>query len=120
MAKWIPDGWHSVTPRLVCENPARLVQFLREVFDASGELREDRPSQMRVGDSMIMVSDTRARRATSAFLYVYVEDADEVYRRSLQAGAVSLEKPEDTPYGDRRAMIRDPFGNDWQIATSKG
>jgi uncharacterized glyoxalase superfamily protein PhnB len=23
-----------------------------------------------------------------------------------------------TPYGDRRAMLRDPFGNVWQIANA--
>jgi uncharacterized glyoxalase superfamily protein PhnB len=55
-----------------------------------------------------------------AFLYLYVADTDATYKRALKAGAVSLEKPTDMPYGDRRAMIKDPFGNDWQIATFKG
>jgi uncharacterized glyoxalase superfamily protein PhnB len=27
-----------------------------------------------------------------------------------------MEAPTDTPYGDRRAMVRDPFGNVFQIA----
>jgi PhnB protein len=27
-----------------------------------------------------------------------------------------MEEPRDTPYGDRRAMVRDPFGNVFQIA----
>jgi len=27
-----------------------------------------------------------------------------------------LQEPLDTPYGDRRAMVRDPFGNIFQIA----
>ena len=31
-------------------------------------------------------------------------------------GAVAMEEPLDTPYGDRRAMVRDPFGNVFQIA----
>ena len=35
---------------------------------------------------------------------------------SLAAGAVPLEEPLDTPWGDRRGMVRDPFGNVWQIA----
>jgi PhnB protein len=29
---------------------------------------------------------------------------------------VTIEAPLDTPYGDRRAMVRDPFGNVFQIA----
>ena len=49
--------------------------------------------------------------------YLYVEDADATYHRAMAAGATSLEAPNDTPYGDRRAMIRDPGGNVWQIAT---
>jgi uncharacterized glyoxalase superfamily protein PhnB len=116
----IPDGWHSVTPRLVADNPARLVRFLREAFGATGEFNPGTPAQMRIGDSMVMVSATGPRRATSAFLHLYVEDADAVYRRAMDAGAQSLEEPLDVPYGDRRAMVKDPCGNDWQIATYGG
>ena len=47
----------------------------------------------------------------------YVEDTDTVYRRALQAGAVSIEEPAEMPYGDRRATVEDPCGNIWQIAT---
>jgi len=35
----------------------------------------------------------------------------------VAAGARSLEEPVDTPYGDRRAMVEDSWGNVWQIAT---
>ena len=38
------------------------------------------------------------------------------YQRAMAEGAVSEEKPRDTPYGDRRAMVRDPSGNVFQIA----
>jgi len=41
------------------------------------------------------------------------------YLRALKAGAVSLEEPQDLPYGDRRGMIEDPSGSIWQIATRK-
>jgi uncharacterized glyoxalase superfamily protein PhnB len=34
----------------------------------------------------------------------------------VAAGAVVLEQPVDTPYGDRRAMVSGPFGNVFQIA----
>jgi uncharacterized glyoxalase superfamily protein PhnB len=34
----------------------------------------------------------------------------------LDAGAETMEEPVDTPYGDRRAMVRDPSGNIFQIA----
>ncbi|MDB5092281.1 MAG: glyoxalase/bleomycin resistance protein/dioxygenase [Candidatus Eremiobacteraeota bacterium] len=112
-----PEGWHTLTARLVVYDPAALVRFLKDAFGASGEYRSDTPSQMRIGDSLVMVSAVGPRAATASFLYLYVDDADAAYRRALEAGAVSLEEPQDTPYGDRRAMITDPFGNDWQIAS---
>jgi PhnB protein len=71
---------------------------------------------MRIGDSVVMVTSAVERDLFPAFLYVYVDDADRVYGRALTAGAMSLEAPLNTPYGDRRAMVRDPFGNVFQIA----
>lgn len=120
MAKWVPDGWHCVTPRLVVHDPAKLVRFLKHTFAAGGDLAVGAPSQIRIGDSIVMVSGVGARDPMPAFLYVYVEDTDATYQRALEAGAVSIEEPRDVPYGDRRAMVKDPCGNDWQIATRKG
>jgi PhnB protein len=72
---------------------------------------------MRIGDSVVIVSQAGDRAVFPAFLYIYVDDAESVYRRALAANAVSVEEPRDTPYGDRRAMVRDVFGNVYQIAT---
>lgn len=119
MAKWIPEGWHSVTPRLVVRDVAALVSFLKQAFGAAGDFRTDGPCEMRIGDSIVRVSGVGPRDPMPAFLYLYVGDADAVYQRALSAGAVSLEEPTDTPYGDRRGMVRDPGGNIWQIATYK-
>ena len=119
-APWIPEGWHSVTPRLVAPDVVKLVKFLRLAFGAKGDLRTDRPCQMRIGDSLVMVGGAGPRDLMPAFLYLYIDDVDTVYQRALEAGAVSLEAPTDTPYGDRRGMVRDPGGNIWQIATHKG
>jgi len=111
-----PPGYHSVTPRMVVSDAAGAVEFLRATFDAVGEVEVGRPAEVRIGDSLVMVTPADERELFPAFLYVYVEDADLVYRRALDAGAVSVEAPLDTPYGDRRAMVRDPFGNVFQIA----
>ena len=113
-----PTGWRTVTPRLVVPDPAALLGFLKTVFAATGELCEDRPALVRVGDSIIMVSgDAGVRARMPGFFYVYVRDTDETYRRAIAAKAVSLEAPADLPYGDRRAMFSDPWGNLWQVAT---
>ena len=116
-SKHTPEGWHAVTPRIVVHHAEQLVAFIRQVFGATGDYQPDVPAVLKIGDSIVMVSDAGVRSATPAFLYVYVEDADDVYRRALQAGATSLEEPSDTPYGDRRGMVEDKWGNTWQIAT---
>jgi uncharacterized glyoxalase superfamily protein PhnB len=119
MTRPIPEGWHSVTPRLVVHDPATLVEFLKQAFGATGDFRTDMPSVIRIGDSLVMVSSVGPRDAMPAFLYLYVDDIDATYRRALKAGGVSLEEPQDLPYGDRRGMVEDPCGNIWQIATHK-
>ena len=119
MTKPVPDGWHSVTPRLVVHDTARLVEFLKRAFGATGDFRTDVPSVISIGDSLVMVSGVDARDPMPGFLYLYVDDIDATYRHAVEAGAVSLEEPQDMPYGDRRAMVKDPGGNIWQIATHK-
>jgi PhnB protein len=111
-----PPGFHSITPRMIVSDAVAAVEFLRAVFDTPGEVHPNRPAEIRIGDSLVMVTTAGERELFPAFLYVYVNDVDTTYRRALVAGAVSLEEPLDTPYGDRRAMVRDPFGNVFQIA----
>lgn len=43
-----------------------------------------------------------------AMVYLYVDDADAAYQRELDAGATSVEAPNDAEYGDRRAAVEDP------------
>jgi PhnB protein len=120
MSSFAPHGWHTVTPRIFTGDVAGLVGFPKAVFNASGEYREGMPAEIQIGDSIVMISDGGGRRETMpAFLYVYVEEADETYRLAADSGARSVEKPMDTPYGDRRATVLDPWGNIWQITTHR-
>jgi uncharacterized glyoxalase superfamily protein PhnB len=97
-----------------------MVHFVKEVFRGQGEFHVNRPAEIRIGDSLIMISDGGGlREPVSAFLYVYVENVDETYQRAVEAGAETLELPSDQPYGDRRAMVKDPWDNLWQIASRK-
>lgn len=115
-------GYRSVTPRVVVDDVLAQVDFLRQVFDATGDVDPGRPTEVRIGDSLLMISSSAERAVFPAFLYVYVDDADAAFKRAVSAGASAIEEPVDTPYGDRRAMVRDPFGNVFQIAhqTSAG
>ena len=115
-----PPGYHTLTPRMVVTDVTAAVAFLRDAFGAQGDVSPGRPAEMRIGDSLVMVSEAGERDPFPAFLYIYVEDADATYQRALSAGAASLEAPIDTPYGDRRAMVSDAFGNFFQVAHRLG
>ena len=118
-AKAVPEGWHAVTPRLFVAGAAKLVSFLKYTFGATGSFRNDGPSETHIGDSIVMVSEAGMRDAMPAFLYVYLDVMDDAFRRALEGGASVIEEPQDMFCGDRRATVRDPFGNIWQIATHK-
>jgi hypothetical protein len=51
-----PEGYHTVTPRIVVDDVAGFVAFLRVVFGATGDIVEGRPAEIRVGDSLVMVT----------------------------------------------------------------
>src|SRR5918996_3979045 len=108
---YMPEGWDEATPRIVVTEAQKLVEFIKHVFDGKGDYRTDRPSVISIGASRIMISEAGARDPNPSFLYVYVEDADETYRRALKSGAKSLEEPSHVPYGDRRATVVDQWGN---------
>ncbi len=124
MAKPIPDGFHAVMPYLVVNGAPGLIEFLKKTFGAQETERMNRPdgtiahAEVKIGDSMVMLSDaTPEYKPIPSMLYMYVRETDAVYDRALRAGASSLMAPADQFYGDRNAMVKDPSGNTWCIAT---
>ena len=111
-----PPGWHTITPRIFTADPEGLVGFVKRTFEATGDFQATRPSEIRIGDSILMISGTEFRATQTACLYVYVRDVDEVFARSVTAGVKVIEAPTDMPYGDRRCTVEDGWGNVWQIA----
>jgi uncharacterized glyoxalase superfamily protein PhnB len=117
LSLFTPSGWHTITPRITVKDAAGLVKFMNHVFETDAKYSDDVPTNVKIGDSILMISEAVTRDKATAFLYIYVRDVDEVYKRALEAGAESIEDPRDLPYGDRRAMVKDNWGNSWQIAT---
>jgi uncharacterized glyoxalase superfamily protein PhnB len=115
-------GFRTITPYLLPSGP-ELIDFLKRVFDAEEtERTETGPgrfhAEVRIGDSMLMIGVGSGRSMPAAFI-VYVKNADETYRRALEAGATSsMEITEN--YGDRFGVVRDVAGNTWVIATDLG
>ena len=124
--KPIPDGYHSVTPYLSVPGATKLLDFLKQAFEAQELHRMPRPdgaimhAEVRIGDSRVMMGEPMgSAQPMFGSLYLYVHDVDAVYKRALQAGATSTSEPADQFYGDRSAGIKDPVGNQWWIATHK-
>jgi PhnB protein len=113
-----PIGKPTIAVRIFHHDVEGLVAFLEDVFGAEGEYQADRPCEMRIGDSILMVSDGGGvRPAFPACLYVYVPDVDAVFSKALARGARVIDPPAAMPWGDRRATVEDGWGNLWQIAT---
>jgi uncharacterized glyoxalase superfamily protein PhnB len=122
--KPIPDGYHSITPYLVVNGAAQLIDFARQAFAAQELLRMPGPgntighAEIKIGDSIVMLADANpGHPPRPANLMLYVPNVDEVYRRALAAGGTSEREPADQFYGDRSAGVRDGAGNFWWIAT---
>jgi PhnB protein len=121
-----PAGFSTVTPYLICARAEALIPFLQAAFGAEVALRMDAPgggimhAELRIGGSPVELSSgSPVWPSREAALHLYVPDADETYRRALDAGATSLYEPADRPYGDREAGVVDPAGNHWFIATHR-
>lgn len=126
MAKPIPEGYHTITPFVCAQGAAKLIDFLEQVFDATVIERMEnadgtvKHAEVRIGDSMMMIAESSEKlKPMPAAFYLYVTDADAIYKRALQAGATSLLEPLDTFYGNRESGVKDQFGNSWWIATHK-
>jgi len=120
-----PAGYHSITPYLQVKGAQRLIEFIKNAFDAEEIFRIPRGeqiahAQLKIENSMIEVADAIDKyQPNPTAIWLFVTDSDAVYARALRAGATSLREPTDQDYGDREASVRDPFGNHWYIATHR-
>jgi PhnB protein len=132
--KPIPDAYRRVTPCLIVRGGVQALEFYGRVFDATERMRFPGPdgtiahAEIQIGDSVLMVEDESPERGTKApptaradgspsFLFIYVEDVDDVVARAVKLGATLKRPPENQFYGDRDGYIVDPFGHGWTIAT---
>ena len=123
--KHIRQGVGSVRPYL--HGHLDMPEFVKRAFGAVELERHKAGSngfhiEAKIGDSMIVmeVGDPPYPGATRASIYVYIDDVDAAYQRALAAGGTSVAAPEDKPYQERTAGVKDSFGNTWWIATYTG
>ena len=125
--KPIPEGYHTVTPYITVQHAAELIEFVKRAFGATETFRTTGSAgglhaEVKIGDSMLMMggSPGMEMQEMPTALHYYVADTDAVYQRALQSGATSIQPPADQEYGERSASVKDPFGNNWYIATHQG
>lgn len=133
--KFIPPGYHTVTPSLVVRGGKRALEFYKQALGAKELGAMYMPdgqtlmhAEIQIGDSRIMLGDeSEAMGArspqllggTPVSLNIYTEDCDALFKRALGAGATSTMEPTDMFWGDRYAKVTDPFGHSWGILTHK-
>jgi len=121
---YIPEGLRTVTPYLHPHRAEPVINFLKRAFGAEEVSRAQSPdgvihhATIRIGDSVLEMGEAHgAYQPMQTMFYLYVPDVDALYRRALQAGAISIAEPKDQPYGARSAGVQDAFGNQWYVAT---
>jgi len=131
--KPIPDGFHTLTPHIVCKGAAKAIDWYKKAFGAVELSRSPMPgsdllmhSLVKIGDSMMMIVDEfldmncfgpATLKNSPVTLHMYVENADAVVAKAAAAGAKITMPLMDMFWGDRYAKLEDPFGHHWSIAT---
>jgi PhnB protein len=133
-AKPIPEGYHAVTPYLICKNATKAIDFYKQALGARELMRFDAPggsighAELMIGDSPIMLADEHPQMGfvgpqtlggTPVSILLYVDDVDRIYGKAIAAGAKQMRPVQDQFYGDRSGTVVDPFGHVWTIATHK-
>lgn len=127
----------AVIPHLVVDDAAAALEFYKKALSAEEVMRlptEDGKrlmhSEIKVGDARIFVRDAfpehcpanrkdgspKAYGGTAVTLHLQVENCDAAVKQAAGAGATVAMPPEDQFWGDRYALVVDPFGHLWSFA----
>jgi PhnB protein len=134
--KPVPEGYHTVTPYLVVSDAKRALEFYKKAFGAETKASMPAPdgrvmhAEIKIGNSMLFLADefpefspdTKSPQSTGSVtgtIFLYVPDADAVFKRAVDAGAKVNMPLSDMFWGDRFGKVIDPFGHHWGIATHK-
>jgi PhnB protein len=123
MVNPIPEGYPRVTPYLIVDGASAAIDFYKSVLGATERMRMGGPegkvghAELEIGDSVVMLADEhpevdargpKSVGGTPVTLHVYVEEADRVFERAIEAGARALRPVEDQFYGDRLGSFEIP------------
>lgn len=121
----IPETHQTVMPYLILKGASMFIDFTKTVFDAEithKTYREGDKSvlahcELQIGGSTIMFADaTENFEPQTSNLFIYVDNADKRFKKSLNHGATIVMELSDQDYG-RTCGVTDPFGNVWWITS---
>jgi uncharacterized glyoxalase superfamily protein PhnB len=112
----------SVMPYVHPENARDYIDFLKRAFGAEETMMAEHEGRVmhasvRMGDAALEMGEPvdRAGIPSNGF-FLFVDDVDAAYTRAVAAGASTVRPPDDTPYGMRSAIVKDPAGYFWWTA----
>jgi PhnB protein len=131
----IPAGLENrIVPYLMIDGASAAIDFYKAALDASERYRLEMPggsiahAELVVNGAVVYLADAPDDMdgdaanpgklgGTSVLLHQYVVDVDGIVAQAVEAGATVLREPADQFYGDRSAVIVDPFGHQWSLHT---
>ncbi len=131
----IPDGLEGrVVPYLMIDGAAEAIDFYAKAFGATEKYRLEMPgggighAEIVVNGAVIYLADAPEDMegeaanpvklgGTSVILHQYVDDVDRAVESAIGVGATLIREPADQFYGDRSAVVGDPFGHQWSLHT---
>lgn len=131
-AKPVPEGYHTLTPFLICKNAVQALDFYQRAFGAEELSRLVGPNgglmhaALRIGDSTLMLTDECPEMGafnplhfggTAVTIHLSVADADASFARATAAGAKPLMPVTEMFWGARYGVFTDPYGHAWSVAT---
>ena len=123
--KAVPDGYGTVTPFLNINGAAEAIDFYKKAFGAEERARMAGPNntlmhaEIKIGNSIVMLSDAVMSPATQSNIHLYLEDVDAAWKRAIDAGAKVVMPIGDMFWGDRYGVLSDKWNNRWSLATHK-
>ncbi len=127
----IPEGFHTITPYIVVGDGNAALDLYEKALGAEVFGKLTMPgsdkilhAMLQVGSSRMFLSDENPDAGMMApssdvgtRFYLYVEDVDAGHKRAVDAGLKEIAAPEDMFWGDRTAVLEDPWGHRWTFAT---
>lgn len=132
----MPDTIEAVIPHIVVDDANAALEFYKKALGAEEVMRVPADdgkrllhAEIRLGGAPVYVRDAfdehcgngkdgtpKTLGGTPVTLHLRVANCDAAVAQAEKAGATVVMPPEDAFWGDRFAMVTDPFGHAWSFA----